>query len=409
VSKFNINLYQAVYALSDALDLVGVDQINHSKRVTYVAMACGKALNWERPCLEDLFLASVLHDCGVSNTAIHTRLTDFEVRNAGNHCAKGADLLHEAPLLAHLSDYILHHHTAWSELIGLDLPDKVKRVSNCIYLADRVDILLLNALIHEPNILASKNAIRRKIKAKKDDWFQPNLVDIFLSLSEAEAFWLAMERQASNAEGDWQTLWDSIEPVEFTDLKDVVLIFSKVIDAKSAYTAHHSRSVAQLSRLLGSLFKITEDQCERLELAALLHDLGMLRVPDAIVNKPLALTEAEKLVIHRHSFDTHEILKNIAGFETISQWASQHHERNNGQGYPYRNHANELAIEAKILAVADVFQALTQKRPYRNALSSSDLLQILQAESRIGQLDAEVVAMVETHFSLCWQAAVSLG
>jgi len=76
--KLQISLHETIFSLSDALDLVGVDQIYHSKRVAYMAAECGKALNWSKDRLDDLFLAAILHDCGVFKTDIHTRLTRFE-------------------------------------------------------------------------------------------------------------------------------------------------------------------------------------------------------------------------------------------------------------------------------------------------------------------------------------------
>ena len=93
-----------------------------------MAVECGKALNWEGDRLDELFLAAILHDCGVSNTDIHKKLTHFEGQNVGNHCVKGSELLQRIPLLKNLSDYILHHHTPWPELEWYDLPDAVKFV-----------------------------------------------------------------------------------------------------------------------------------------------------------------------------------------------------------------------------------------------------------------------------------------
>jgi HD-GYP domain-containing protein (c-di-GMP phosphodiesterase class II) len=405
VSKFKINLHETIYSLSDALDLVGVDQIYHSKRVAYLATECGKALNWGTDYLDDLFLAAVLHDCGVIKTAIHTRLTHFEASNIGNHCAKGSELLKRTPLLAHLSDYILHHHSHWTKLIGLDLPDVVKNVANCIYMADRVDILVLNGLENDANILASKEKIRRKIRAKRYYWFQPELVDIFLKISEPEAFWLSLV-EIQNARYLYSCIAkNSIQEIEFEELKSIVLIFSHIIDAKSTYTVKHSVGVADLSRFLGELFKLSAHTCDMLELAGLLHDLGMLRVPDNILDKPGKLTESENLIVKRHSYDTYEILKNIKGFEDISKWAAQHHERIDGSGYPYRSTAKDLSIEARIIAVADVFQTLTQQRSYRDKFTAEEIMSILKNQMQEGKLDKDVVLMVENNLAACWKSA----
>jgi len=405
VSKFKINLHETVFSLSDALDLVGVDQIYHSKRVAYLATECGKALNWGKDRLDDLFLAAILHDCGVFKTAIHTRLTHFEANNVGNHCAMGSQLLQRTPLLAYLSDYVLYHHTPWTKLIGLDLPDDVKIVANSIYMADRVDILVLNGLEIDPNILVSKEEIRKKIRTKRGYWFRPELVDIFLKLSESEAFWLSLVKVQNTGQAYSCIAHNSIQEIEFEDLKSIVLIFSHIIDAKSTYTVNHSDGVADLSRFLGKLFKLSAHTCDKLELAGLLHDLGMLRIPDKILDKPGELTESENFIVRRHSYDTFEILKNIKGFEDISKWAAQHHERIDGSGFPYRNHAKDLPIEARIIAVADVFQALAQKRPYRDKFPPNDIMRILKNQMQEGKLDKDVVLMVENNLTECWKLA----
>lgn len=405
MSKFKINLNEAIISLSNALDLVGVDQIYHGKRVAYMAAECGKALNWSMDRLDDLFLAAILHDCGVSKTDVHTQLTHFDGKNVGNHCVKGSELLRGVPLLEYLSDYILHHHTPWPELIGLDLPEAVKMGANCIYMVDRVDILTLNGLKIDPDILSIREDVRRRISAKSDLWFYPDLVDIFLKLSESEAFWLSLEKVQNAGYVSSCIAHNSIQEIEFDDLKSIALIFSNIVDAKSIYTTNHSVGVANLSRYLGELFKLSEHTCDKLELAGLLHDLGTLRVPDTILDKKGELTQSEYFTVQRHSFDTYDILRNIKGFEDISTWAAQHHERVDGCGYPYHSNAQELSIEARIIAVADVFQALTQKRPYRDKCSPEDTMSILKKQMYEGALDKDAVLMVEKNLAECWKSA----
>ena len=174
VSKFKINLYETIFSLTDTLDLVSDDQIYHSKRVAYLAVECGKALNWGQDRLDDLFLAALLHDCGIFETAINTKLRRFDANNVGNHCAIGSKLLQRTPLLAYLSDYVLYHHTPWKELMRFDLPYIVKIVANCIYMVDRVDVLVLNGLEDDPDILASKREIRKKSEQKQITGFSLN-------------------------------------------------------------------------------------------------------------------------------------------------------------------------------------------------------------------------------------------
>jgi response regulator RpfG family c-di-GMP phosphodiesterase len=193
VSKFNVNLHEAIYSLSDALDLVGITHIRHGKRVAFIAAECGKFLGWSGRRMDDLFEAAILHDIGVAKTIIHSRLAQFEWENEAEHCKIGSVLLRASPLLENLAPIVLHHHTHWSELKTLDLPAETRLIANCIYMADRVDVLTLSSKIDQSNILLSKEDIRRQILEKHGDWFCDELVDAFMAISKSEAFWLSLE------------------------------------------------------------------------------------------------------------------------------------------------------------------------------------------------------------------------
>ncbi len=405
MSTFNINLHEAVYSLSDALDLVGVTHIHHGKRVAYIAAECAKRLGWQGQCLDDLFQAAILHDCGVSKTAVHARLAQFEWEQDKSHCQIGSQLLHSCTLLTHLSDFILYHHTDWSELENLNIPTQVKLSANCIYLADCVDVLSLACLVDQSNLLLNQKNITDKILEKRGDWFSPALVDVFMDIADSSLFWLAME---SGDTSGYTATWKAHAPnkeIEFYELKSLVHIFSHIIDAKSSYTKEHSDGVASLARFLGEQLKLSEESCEMLELAGLLHDIGKLRVPDELLEKQSKLTPEEYEIIRRHSFDTYDILKNINGLEKITEWAAQHHERIDGKGYPFQVKNDAISLEARIVAIADVFQALAQNRPYRQALSTNAIMCILNEQAASKQLDATVIACVEANLPACLRAA----
>jgi len=405
MSTFKINIHETIFCLSDALELVGGNIVDHGKRVAFMAAECAKALKWDRERIDDLFLAAILHDCGVSKTSVYERLVHFEGKNAGNHCSRGAELLKDSPPLAHLSDCILHHHVDWTELKGIDLPDNIKMSANCINMVDRVELLALDYLQTDSNILASKEKIQKQISEKRDTWFHPQLVDIFLEISRPEAFWLALDKGHNAGYAKSWLEHDKITEIDFVDLKSIALIYSRMVDAKSHFTKQHSEGVANLSRYLGESFGLTKHICDKLEIAGLLHDLGKLRVPDNILDKPSRFTKSEFLIMQRHSYDTYDILKNIRGFEEIALWASQHHERVDGSGYPYHLNEASLSLEARIIALADVFQGLAQDRPHRNKLSAEDILNVLKQLKDNGKLDKTVVEMVENNLAGCWQHA----
>jgi HD-GYP domain-containing protein (c-di-GMP phosphodiesterase class II) len=142
-----------------------------------------------------------------------------------------------------------------------------------------------------------------------------------------------------------------------------------------------------------------------MEIAGLMHDIGKLCVPDEIVEKPARLTSAEFSVMERHSFETYQILRHVPGLETIAEWAAFHHEALNGQGYPFRRSAETLAMEARIVAVADVFQALAQARPYRGPQGLEEISRILGEFAGKGILDADVVAAARDDLDLSWRTA----
>ena len=406
MSVYNVSLHEAIYSLSDALDLVGVTHIHHGKRVAYLATECGKHLGWSRSRLDELFQAAILHDSGVSKTTVHVKLAQMAWEDEAEHCRSGAELLASSPLLEHLSDTVLHHHTHWSVLKGLELPMEVKLRANCIYMVDRVDVLALGYQLEGKDILLGKEAIRRKIVERRGDWFCPELVDAFMDVSRSEAFWFTLESEQVNS---YLATWLSHFPEQtmaFHELRSLVHVFSCIVDAKSPYTKQHSDGVANLARYLGSLFHLPEETCEMLELVGLLHDIGKLRVPDTLLDKPAMLNEEEIAIMRRHSFDTYSILKNIRGLERVSLWALQHHERMDGTGYPYQSKAADISFEARIVAVADVFQALAQARPYRGPLQQKVILTLLKLEAEEGKLDEKVVAAVEENLLECWRAAV---
>jgi HD-GYP domain-containing protein (c-di-GMP phosphodiesterase class II) len=408
MSKFNINLHEAVYSLSDALDLVGVTHIHHGKRVAYMAAECGKQMGWKGQRMDDLFQAAILHDCGVSKTIVHSRLAQFEWEKEGDHCKIGAVLLNSCPLLEHLAPVIRYHHTHWSELKDMDLPEEVKLAANCIYMVDRVDVLSLGFLVDQSNLLLGREEIRKKIAEKRGDWFCPELVDAFMQISRSEAFWLSLENEHVSG---YVSVWLSdttVREMDFEELRSIVRIFSYIVDAKSPFTKSHSDGVARLARYLGEAFALSEESCEMLELAGLLHDIGKLRQPDELLDKPGKLTPEEYAHIQRHSFDTYTILKNIKGLEKVTQWAALHHERADGSGYPYHLDTGLLALEARIVAVADVFQALAQKRPYRDPLQPDEIMEILNEMVDDGKLDRSVVMRVDQDLQSCWRTALGI-
>lgn len=402
--SITIDLGQAIHALSDALDLVGVDEVCHGKRVGYMALQCGRSLGLSNPELEDLFHAGLLHDCGVSSTHMHRCLVnELDWEGSEFHCIKGSELLNQFPPLAHLAPIVRYHHTHWEALRAAKLPEKTTQLANLLYLVDRVDAL--TAPHYERDLLLARHTVCDTVWRLSGSFFAPELVGLFLDLSGNEAFWLSLETRHLMRFIYERERESRLAPVSFPELKQLALLFARIVDAKSPFTMEHSLGTARLARFLAERAELPVEICEKIEVAALLHDLGKLQVPDEILEKPGALTREERSMIQRHSFETYQILRGIAGLEDITLWAAYHHETPDGRGYPFHRREAELTVEMRIIAVSDVFQALAQRRPYRKPLVPDEILELLRTFVQQNHLDGDLVELVGRHLPASWQAA----
>lgn len=407
------NLSQTIFALSEALDLVGIDDVNHGKRVAYIALEISKVLNYKHIDLIQLFHASLLHDCGVSSSKIHTKLVlEFDWIKAKEHCLSGYNLLNQLDIFKELAPLVLFHHTHWADLKKLDYSQGLLEMSNLIFLADRIDITIGNYCEQnkEHHKLLSKEFVENKIKTYSDDFFKKEFVDAFFEVSEKESFWFTLEDHIlrKNLVSFMKEQHCEEEPkLDLEHFKQTAKLFSYFVDAKSNFTSDHSMGVANLSRFICEKMGFDKNLTSKVEIAALLHDLGKLKIPDQILEKTGSLTKEEFNIIKYHPFETNKILSNINGIEDITLWASQHHEKLNGRGYPYHYSSSDIPMPSRIIAVADIFQALAQKRPYRDQLKCDKIMEILKAKATLNEIDKDVVKFVEHNLKTCWDESLS--
>ncbi len=227
--------------------------------------------------------------------------------------------------------------------------------------------------------------------ARRGTWFDPAVVDALFSFRADSAFWTHL-----GDEHDIEKLaafdTDSQALIATEDRLDTcATAFASVIDAKSPWTFRHSTGVAEIAVAIGQRLGIQPQHLRVLRRAALLHDLGKLGVSSLILDKPGKLTDEEFKSMRLHTGHTAEILSRVSCFHHLADDAAAHHERLDGRGYHRGLRENTLSLTARILAVADICDALRASRPYRAGLPVERVLDIIGREAG-SALDPECVA-----------------
>lgn len=392
--SINIDLRHAILMLARALDYVGVDDFNHGHRVGYIAYECAKRLNWAESRQEFVYFAGLLHDCGVSSIKEHkTLLSGMEPVGAEAHCIRGYEYIKECLVLRPFAEAVRYHHTRWDKLKGLNLPQPERDAAALIFLADRVDVLRATYISdhHPDTVVLHETAISDAIKKGSGSLFHPDFAAAMAELVLVDGFWYNMDQAfiedvclSFGADGSYDM------PLSVSETINLATFMSRIVDAKSPFTHEHSERVALVAKELASDFGFDQFDQEEVLIAGLLHDVGKLRVPDAMLHKTGKLDDAEMAVMKRHVVDTKLALQRSFPNSNIPTWAANHHEKLDGTGYPYRLNADQLDIQSRIIAVADIFQALSQERPYRERLSFKEIDQIMKPMTDSGKLDPAV-------------------
>ena len=268
-------------------------------------------------------------------------------------------------------------------------------------------ILCLAQTIEVFHAAEGLKAARAMALRRRGRWFDPTLVDAFLRFCGDRDFWAALE--APDVSG-----W---EPPDFALAGDdarldrIAEAFARVIDAKSPFTASHSQRVAEIADGICRRVAPASTADERrtlLRARQLLHDIGKLAISSRILNKPDKLTDEEFRAIQTHPVHTLRILERAPCFASLADLAANHHEKLDGSGYPRSLDARHLDLPMRVLAVADVYEALTADRPYRGPLPVEEALAIINRDVP-HKLDADALGALEVHVGRSYVSAGPAG
>jgi putative nucleotidyltransferase with HDIG domain len=273
-----------------------------------------------------------------------------------------------------VQDGILSLDEHWD---GSGQPEALKRheipqISNIALLAQIIDVF---------HAESGPEAALAEAIARSGVWFDPDLVKAFVTAQQAPDFWSTLASPDLEATVFAMTPALQSAPVDEDYLDDIAAAFADVVDAKSPFTADHSNRVTLYTDMIAEELGLSPDHRRWLRRAALLHDLGKLAISNQVLDKPGKLDAAEWAAIKSHPAESAAILARVAAFADIAPIAAAHHERLDGKGYPHGLQGDEICLEARILTVADVFDALTADRPYRTAMPIAKALSILDADA----------------------------
>ncbi len=399
--RFNLNRY--LLGLSFAIDCVESELLgvttNHGKRVAYVSMSMARAMGLSQGKIFDIAALAILHDNGLAEERLtHTdgpfdRL--YQVEDLPAHCRIGEENVTEFPFQTNNPGIIEYHHENWdgSGFFG-KRGEAIPLMARIIGLADLTD---LRCRFQTPDA-ANWETITQFIRQRKGRLFSPQLVEVFLEVSRRPAFWYDLRDPFIDAALN-RIMPDLSMEMDWQRVLEVSRVFSRIIDSKSRFTRRHSSGLEEKADRMAAHFGMDDEERVKLRIAASLHDVGKLAVPNAILDKPGRLTDQERRTVNIHTYYTRLCLERIPGFAEITEWAANHHEKLDGGGYPLGIGARELDFNARLLTVLDIYQALTEERPYRQSLSHTRTMEIIGRIRDDGALDAGIVDQVDRVFA----------
>jgi putative nucleotidyltransferase with HDIG domain len=413
----NHTLSELLLPVSTAVDLAEGRAPGHAQRVAFVALSIASELKLDIEQRLACLYAALLHDVGVipagaglsemvrgderrvfsalplltpEETAVESRSSapDLVVDRVVDHAIHGARLAQELGLPQEAVRAIACHHEQWDgtgyphALAGNEIP----LVGRIIAVADQMEALIAQ----EPSPLHARRNIPHWLSRFAMSMADPEMVIATRHLIAGDNFWLGLYGPSLQTELSAQVagLKEQRSPL----LLPFAERFAEIVDGRFSFTVGVSARVAKHAEALGRSAGLADLRLKQIRVAALLHDVGQLGVPERIMAKPGILSVDELEVLRQHPLHSHDVVHGIAGMEEVAEWVGAHHEWPDGRGYPEAKAGIEIPQEARILAIADAYVAITSDRPHRRRLDPSDGVQRLRGAAGT-QLDPELLSL----------------
>lgn len=386
--------------LQDFLNLVEkvISQINptlalHHVRTAYIALQLSNILGLSKNESAEVFIAAWLHDVGVTTKKERNIVFSSLDNDNKEHEKQGALLLSEIEIFKAIAPIVKNHHLNKIGYDDIDLKNKI------IHISDRFELITRR---YSGCLAINKDGICQSLLSEHF-FIDSYIKNAIYTLKCKDYFWFALDSKnlLEHTIKNSPVIDISIPPADFLNATSLI---GYIIDRFSGFTHIHSHSVGDISNLIALNLEFSSDYAVLIHSAGFLHDIGKLCVPPELLEKKGALTSSEYTIVRQHSFRTMEMFVNSPSLRKIGLWASQHHERMDGSGYPFGLKKDELEFESKIIMVADIFTAMIEPRPYKNSKTPSEAIHTLKQLASNNKIPLIMINILEENL----QQAVSL-
>lgn len=376
-----------LFAFSYALDCVEKDYFHttshHGKRVAYLSMLMGETLQLENERMNDLIGCAILHDNGLTEYYQYGDAVDNN-EFLKIHCIAGETNISYIPFFEHAQNVVKYHHEMVNGEGPFGLHEKdIPLFSQIIHIADYVDVHydLQNMDQH------SYKKMCEELKTYQDIQFSQKILNLFLSSISYDSLLQAQDHLDEILKNNVHHIYQ-----EFTQSQMLAIcrLFAEIIDNKSPHTRSHSIGVATKAAQMALFYQMSEERVLEMFFAGAMHDVGKLVIDRDILEKPDKLTDQEYTYMQTHAYYTYQILSEME-LGDIVHWSSYHHEKLDGSGYPFGKMADELDFYDRLMACCDIYQALTENRPYKEALSHQKSIEIMRNMVAMNKIDGKIV------------------
>ena len=402
-----LDLTDLIYALSFAMDKVEYEllglETGHGRRVACLCLFMAEYAGIRGEELRDYIGCCVLHDNALTEF-IHEELDNFKhitdesgqqlsdvinidfIQQNSSHCKVGERNIHLVPFRTDVDNIILYHHenADGSGPLGKTAAETGLK-TQILHLADEIDIHYKLSDLTESEF----NRISEWVQSQSGKLFSEKAVQLFHeAVTYDKILYLGNKGAFSSLKRGLQTVTSDYSDEEIHSL---ARMFASIIDYKSEFTQTHSLGVADKAEQMANYYGFDHEKTTRFYLAGALHDIGKLLVSNDILEKPGKLTDDEFSAMRDHASATRYVLRLVKGIPDVVKWASNHHEKLNGKGYPRGLTAEELSFEERLIACVDIYQALTERRPYKDGMPHEKAIAIMQDMADKGEIDATIV------------------